>query len=283
MSAMASLRADEHRLLAGYIYSLCGIQLDDTKGYLIESRLGNLMTATKSCSYIELYNKAKSDGSGALERSIIDAITTGETLFFRDGAPYELLRRKILPELIERRAAQWGSAKIPVRVWSAASSTGQELYSIAFVLREVLGGSDKYDIRLFGTDISVEAVERARLGIYNTVEAERGLPPAMLSRYFAKHGDGWKVRDEIRAMTMFRVMNLQRDFSYIGQYDIIFCRNVAIYFSEPDKATLFGRMQKVLAPDGYLLVGSTESLSGISSDFEPKRWERTVYYQRGRS
>ena len=278
---MVSLGTGEWKLVAGYIHAICGIQLDESKQYLIESRLSSLLEQTASSSYSELYNKARSDGTGTLERQIINAITTGETSFFRDDAPYQLLRYKILPDLIDRRKRA-GSVKIPIRVWSAACSTGQELYSIAMVLRETLGDWDAFEVRLFGTDISPEAVRRASLGVYNTIEAGRGIDAAKLARYFIRHESNWKICDQLRALACFRTLNLLRDFSSLGQFDIIFCRNVAIYFSEADKCGLFRRIEKALAPDGYLVIGSTESLAGLCPQFEPKNHLRTVFYQRAR-
>jgi chemotaxis protein methyltransferase CheR len=274
------LCGDEWKLLAGYVYSICGIQLDESKHYLIESRLSGLLQQTASLSYTGLYQKARMDATGLIERSIINAITTGESSFFRDVAPFQLLRHKILPDLIDRRSGT-AARKIPIRIWSAACSSGQEVYSIAIVLREVLGEPNKYDVRLTGTDVSPEAVRRASLGVYNSVEAGRGLDAGRLSRYFTKQNGNWKVRDEIRAMASFRAVNLLRDFSSLGQFDIIFCRNVAIYFSKTDKISLFGRMEKSLTPDGYLIVGSTESLRGICSRFVPKSYLRAVFYQLG--
>jgi len=276
---MVALCGDEWKLIAGYVHSICGVQLDESKRYLIESRLSGLLEQTATLSYAGLYQKARMDASGSLERSIINAITTGETSFFRDDGPFQLLRYKILPDLIDRRSRS-AAGKIPIRVWSAACSSGQEVYSIAIVLREVLGGSDKYDIRLLGTDISPEAVRRASLGVYNGVEAGRGVGADQLSRYFARQGANWKGRDEIRAMASFRTVNLLRDFSPLGQFDIIFCRNVAIYFSEADKIALFGRMEKSLAADGYLIVGVTESLGAVCPRLVARNHLRAVFYQR---
>jgi len=236
---VAALCGDEWKLLADYIHSICGIQLDESKRYLIESRLSGLLEQTASLSYTGLYQKARTDATGRIGRSIIDAITTGETSFFRDDAPYQLLRHKILPDLIDRRSRA-ATGKIPIRIWSAACSSGQELYSIAIVLREVLGGAEKYDVRLVGTDISPEAVRRASLGVYNSVEAGRGIDAGRLSRYFAQQDGKWRVRDEIRAAVSFRTVNLMGEFASLGQWDIIFCRNVAIYFSERDRSRCLG-------------------------------------------
>jgi chemotaxis protein methyltransferase CheR len=277
--ALPTLNLEECKLLASYIYSICGIQLDQTKHYLIEGRLRNLVAQTKAHTYSELYNKARSDGSGALQQAIIDAVTTGETLFFRDKTPFELLQHKILPELIDKRSRN-SAGKIPIRIWSAASSTGQELYSIAIVLQGLPGGAEKYDIRLVGTDISPRAVARASRGVYSDIEIERGVPQDSLTRYFVRREDGWQIRDSIRAMATFRTANLLKDFSMLGQFDIILCRNVAIYFSEQDKAGLFARLAKSLAPDGYLMIGATEALPGSATAFAPKRHLRSVYYQR---
>jgi chemotaxis protein methyltransferase CheR len=279
---MSPLQIAEWKLLAGYIQSISGIQLDESKQYLMESRLRGLMDETKCLSYGELYTRVRGETSGTLERSIINAITTGETSFFRDSAPFQLLRQKLLPALVARRS-QEGAARIPIRIWSAACSSGQEAYSIAMILREVLGPSDKYDIRLVGTDISPEAVRRATAGIYNGIEAARGTSEAMLGRYFERHGDGWRVRAELRSIPSFRVMNLMRDFSFLGEFDIVFCRNVAIYFSEADKAALFERMSRVLAADGVLIVGSTESLVGMCPNLTAKKELGAVYYQKGSS
>ena len=278
---VTALRADERKLLASYIYSICGVQLDDTKHYLIENRLSSLLARTNSRTYSELYNKARSDATKSLEHSIIDAITTGETLFFRDTAPFDLLRHKILPDLIDRRSRRNGGP-VRIRIWSAACSSGQEIYSIAMILRELLGPVEKlgrYDLHLLGTDISPQAVARASRGVYSDLEAGRGLNAPLLARYFVQHAEGWKVSDEIRSMVTFRTANLLRDFSFVGQFDIIFCRNVAIYFSETDKAELFRRMRKSLPADGYLVIGSTESLAGIACGLAPHRYLRSVFYQ----
>lgn len=279
---MAEPNLEGWKLLTDYIQSICGIQLDESKHYLLASRLSGVLAETASISYGGLYHKARMDATGSVERSIIDAITTGETSFFRDQAPFELLRNKLLPALVERRK-RTALGRIPIRIWSAACSTGQELYSIAIVVREVLGPTNNYDIRLIGTDISPEAVRRATDGTYNAIEASRGVGPAALARYFVQEDANWRVRPEIRALTTFRTFNLLRDFSLLGQFDIIFCRNVAIYFSERDKASLFGRMANSLAADGALLIGSTESLAGICPQLTAQTHLRSAYYEKAAS
>jgi chemotaxis protein methyltransferase CheR len=273
---MIKLLAEERQLVAQYIHSICAITLDQSKDYLIESRLSAVMSETGSTSYTQLVSRAKADG--AVKRKIIDEITTNETLFFRDSAPFDLLRFKIIPEIVDRRAKS-GQAVTPIRIWSAACSTGQEIYSIAIVLRELLGDLRGYNVRLLGTDISDQAVARASEAIFSQIEIDRGLTAAAREKSFVAHPRGWKVRDEIRGMVSFRKLNLMDDFASLGTFDIIFCRNVAIYFNERDRASLFKRIEQRMDSNGYLVIGSMESLSTISPQFESKRHLRSVYYQ----
>jgi chemotaxis protein methyltransferase CheR len=274
---MIRLLPEERNDVARYIYSLCSITLDASKDYLIEGRLNRLLEETGSRSFTQLLSRCGADASGALKRRIIDEITTGETLFFRDQSPFDLLRHKLMPEILDRRAR--AGLRTPVRIWSAACSTGQEIYSVAIVLKELLGDRGRCDIRLLGTDISDQAVARASAGIFGPIEVSRGLNDATRTRYFVPHEGGWKIRDEIRAMAGFRRMNLMEDISSLGKFDIIFCRNVAIYFNDQDRVSLFNRLGQRLESDGYLVIGSMESLSGICPQFESKRYLRSVYYQ----
>ena len=273
---MIKLLPEEHKPLADYIYSICAVSLDVSKAYLIEGRLGRLVEEAGCGSFTGLVQRAKSESSRVLQRRIVDAITTNETLFFRDTAPFDLLRHKIVPELIDRRA-RTGAARI--RIWSAACSTGQEVYSIAILLKELLGDPDRYGILLLGTDISDQVVSRASRGLYNTTEITRGLSEPLRDKYFRQTGEGWQIRDEIRAMASFKHLNLMGDLTSLGKFDLIFCRNVAIYFTEPDKISLFRRIERMLEPNGYLVIGAMESLNGICPQFESKRHLRSVYYQ----
>jgi chemotaxis protein methyltransferase CheR len=273
---MIRLLPEERPTMYQYIHALCGIALDDSKAYLVEGRLANIATHTGCATFSQLLARARSDPSRALERSIIDAITTNETLFFRDGSPFDLLRHKIVPELIDRRA-RTGSARI--RIWSAACSTGQELYSIAILLKELLGDTDRYGVQLIGTDISDEAVARASKGLFSAVEISRGLSEEMRAKYFTARPGGWQIHDAVRGMASFKKLNLMQDFSGLGRFDVIFCRNVAIYFNETGRRSLFERIERALEPGGCLVTGSMESLVGIAPQFESKRHLRSVYYQ----
>jgi chemotaxis protein methyltransferase CheR len=276
---MIKIAPAELKLIAQYIQTITGIYLDESKSYLFETRLSSIAEANGCKSYQELHNKSKTDPSKKIEKEIIDAITTNETLFFRDKGPFELLQHKILPEVIDLRSSQ-SPPKTRIKIWSAASSTGQELYSIAIVIKELLNELSNYSFTLFGTDISDAAITQASYGKYNRFEIERGLDRKYLQKYFTLFGDSWKIKDEIRAMVNFKQLNLMQPFTSLGKFDIIFCRNVAIYFTLEDRKKLFTKIADSLADDGYLVIGSTESLTGVCPRFVPKRHLRSIFYQK---
>lgn len=276
---MLKISPSELKIIAQYIYDISGIFLDESKSYLFETRLSSIAEQLGCTSYQDLCNKAKRDPKKIVERQIIDAISTNETLFFRDKGPFELLQHKLLPEIIDKRASS-SMLKTSLRIWSAASSTGQELYSIAIVIKELLPDLSRYNIHLLGTDISDAAVSQASYGKYNKFEIDRGLAPNLLQRYFTLFGDSWKIKDEIRAMVNFKKLNLMLPFSSLGKFDIIFCRNVAIYFTLQDRKKLFNKIADSLADDGYLIIGSTESLTGVSARFIPKKHLKSIFYQK---
>jgi chemotaxis protein methyltransferase CheR len=277
---MLTIKPDEIKLISQYVYDISGIALDKNKAYLFETRLGKLVKEEGCASYLDLFNKIKRSPSKDLEKKVINAITTNETLFFRDSSPFDLLQHKILPEVIDNRTAgKTGILPTAINIWSAACSTGQEIYSIAIVLKELLGDIKKFRIKLLGTDISDAAIAQASYGAYNKFEIGRGLPPDKLNRYFTLSGDNWKISDEIRAMATFRKINLMLSFAGLGKFDIIFCRNVAIYFTLEDRKKLFDKLADVLAPDGFLIIGSTESLTGVCPRFVPKRHLKSIFYQ----
>lgn len=277
---MIKITPSELNLISQYIHEISGIYLDQSKSYLFETRLGSIAESHGCKSYQEFYTKAKRDPSRNIERQIIDAISTNETLFFRDKGPFELLQHKLLPEIIDRRTPKAPNLKTTIKIWSAAASTGQELYSIAIIIKELLRDLSRYSITLLGTDISDSAISQASYGKYNKFEIERGLDQRNLQRYFSLFGDSWKIKDEIRAMVNFRKLNLMAPFSSLGKFDIIFCRNVAIYFTLEDRKKLFNRIADSLADDGFLIIGSTESLSGVCPRFVPKRHLRAIFYQK---
>ncbi|KJR96771.1 MAG: chemotaxis protein CheR [Desulfobulbaceae bacterium BRH_c16a] len=276
---MIKINPPELKLISQYIQDISGIYLDQSKSYLFETRLSSVAEAHGCRSYQELQAKARMEPAKKIEKEIIDAITTNETLFFRDKGPFELLQHKILPEVIDARTTK-NSLKTKVRIWSAAASTGQELYSIAIVIKELLRDSPDYAFTLLGTDISDAAIAQASYGKYNRFEIERGLDKKYLQKYFTLFGDSWKIKDEIRAMVNFRKQNLMLPLTGLGKFDIIFCRNVAIYFTLEDRKKLFNKLADNLADDGYLVIGSTESLTGVCPRFIPKRHLRSIFYQK---
>lgn len=277
---MIKISPAELKTIAQYIHDISGIFLDQSKSYLLETRLSSVAEANGCKTYNELHQKAKREPSKKIERAIVDAISTNETLFFRDTGPFELLKHKILPEIIDARTPSSPTMKTQVRIWSAASSTGQELYSIAITIKELLGDLSKYNVSLLGTDISDTAISQASYGKYNKFEIERGLDRKTLQKYFKLLGDSWKINDEIRAMVNFRKLNLMQPFTALGKFDIIFCRNVAIYFTMQDRKKLFNKIADSLTDDGFLVIGSTESLTGVCPRFVPKRHLRSIFYQK---
>jgi chemotaxis protein methyltransferase CheR len=271
------VKSDEIQLFSKFIYEVSGIHIEASKAYLLETRLGRILESENCRSYSEFYHKIRRDSSKVLEKKVIDAITTNETLFFRDANPFELLKHKILPEILDQRMTK--KTFQPIRIWSAACSTGQEVISIAIVLKELLGGTHKFNIKLLGTDLSDAAIKQASYGSYNKFEIERGLARDRLHQYFTSDGSNWRIKDEIRSMASYQKFNLMHPFLGLGKFDIIFCRNVAIYFTLEDRKKLFSKIADALEPDGYLIIGSTESLTGVCPRFVPKRHLKSIFYQ----
>ncbi|MBF0204061.1 MAG: protein-glutamate O-methyltransferase CheR [Desulfamplus sp.] len=276
---MIKITPVEFDILSKYIMEISGIALSKGKEYLIETRLNPLMDQLGIKSYSDLHRKAKYDLKKDIEKKIIDAISTNETYFFRDKSPFTLLQHKIIPDIIDRRSKNRAILKPAIRLWSAANSTGQEIYSIAMALDEIGVTTQKYQIKLLGTDISDAAITQASYGRYNKFEVARGLDLKRLNKYFKQDGDCWKINDQIRAMVQFQKMNLMKPFVGLGKFDIILCRNVMIYFTEEDRRKIYTNIAKVLEPDGYLIIGATESLANNSDLFVSKRYLNSIFYQ----
>lgn len=263
--------AASFRELSEFVRYKTGIILEEAKSYLIETRLGPLLDELGLDSYMDLCRKAQAD-TRVLNR-VIDEISTNETSFFRDRSPFELLKFRLLPDLMDRK----GPTE-PINIWSAASSTGQEVYSIAIACREILGPVATRRVRIVGTDISDSAVKRASMGSYSALEIDRGLPAVEKSRYFTPDGNRFKVSDELRAMASFKQMNLLDPFGTIGSFDIVYCRNVAIYFDAASRKQLFERIAHHLKPKGALVIGSSETMIGVTDIFERMEHMRCAYY-----
>lgn len=279
LSAPIKITADELNAFSNYVYAVSGIILGKNKAYLLEGRLGDLLHEYHCASFTELLHRVTHGSDTSLGKKIIDRVTTHETCFFRDGTPFQLLRHKILPDLIDMRTATNKNSRIPIKIWSAACSTGQEIYSIAIVLKELLTDIDRYHIKLLGTDISDAAIAKASYGKFNRFEIERGLPKHILNKYFVSENNQWKIRDDVRALVQFAKRNLMQPLEGIGVFDIIFCRNVAVYFSKEDRRDFFDRIARVLTPDGYLIIGGSESMMDVRSRFEPQEHLKTIFYR----
>jgi chemotaxis protein methyltransferase CheR len=210
-------------------------------------------------------------GAEALTSDVVEAMTTNETFFFRDKIPFDHLKEAILPALSQARAARRS-----LRIWCAASSTGQEPYSIAMLVKETAALSG-WRVEIVATDLSQAVLEKSKAGVFSQFEVQRGLPIQMLVKYFKQNGDLWQLNADIRAMVQHRQLNLLQDFSPLGKFDIIFCRNVLIYFDQDTKASIFERLSKQLEPDGALALGAAESVVGITDAFKPYPDRRGMY------
>lgn len=281
---MISISPQEMRELSGYLYQKTGIELEPSKRYFVENRLEGYLKDLKLNSFSDFLKRLHADSNQQLTRGLIDLMTVQETFFFRDGAPFELLAQKVLPALIEGKIRHRGSLTPILRIWSAACSTGQEVYSLAMLMADFLQGKGSFQLRILGTDISDHAIARASRGRYSRLEIGRGLNSDQLNRFFIPESDGqFRIKDELRALVAFKQNNLMDDFTHLGRFDLILCRNVANYFNEHDRARLFSRLGYALEPDGFLLVGALETVSGLCPQFQSHRFERSVYYQLGAS
>ena len=250
--------------IAAALHAGSGLAIGPDKLYLLESRLGPVMRAHRITGLDALAERLRAAGSGALLQAVIEAMTTNESSFFRDGKPFEHLRQHALPRL---HATRPPGAKL--RIWSAAASTGQEAYSIAMLLTDLRAALAGRGVEIVGTDIARAPLLRAREGVYSQFEVQRGLPVQMLLRHFRKQGEMWRIADELRAMASFHECNLLGDLRPLGCFDIVFCRNVLIYFDPPTKGRVLEAIARQMAPDGLLYLGGAETVLGISDRFAP--------------
>jgi chemotaxis protein methyltransferase CheR len=258
--------------LATLLKTRSGLMIGMDKLYLLETRLANLIKREKLTDLNGLAERVRRPGSDALAREVVEAMTTNESFFFRDDKPFQHFRAQALPRLVAAR-----SPANPLRIWSAASSSGQEAYSLAMIIAEstaLLGGRK---VEIVGTDIARDQLTRAREGLYSQFEVQRGLPVQMLMRYFKKEDANWRVAETIRAMAQFREFNLLTDLRSLGRFDIVFCRNVLIYFDQATKARVLEAIAGLMPADGLLYLGGAETVLGITPRFAPMPNERGVY------
>jgi chemotaxis protein methyltransferase CheR len=248
-----------------------GLDLSADKQYLVESRLLPLARKSSLPGITELVSKMQR-GADALTKEVVEAMTTNETFFFRDKIPFDHLRETIIPALAKARAARRS-----LRIWCAASSTGQEPYSIAMCLKEAAHLLSGWRTEIVATDLSQAVLEKSKAGIFSQFEVQRGLPIGLLVKYFTQNGELWQINADLRGMVQHRQLNLLQDFSHLGVFDVVFCRNVLIYFDQNTKVSIFERISRMLEPDGVLALGAAESVVGITNTFKPYPDHRGLY------
>jgi len=249
-----------------------GLVLSADKEYLVESRLLPVARKVGLASLGELVKALMLSNAEALMTAVVEAMTTNESFFFRDKIPFDHFRSTIMPALIAARRTSRS-----IRIWCAAASTGQEPFSLGMCLKEMERDIAGYRIELMATDLSNEVLEKARQGLYSQFEVQRGLPIQLLIKHFTQVGDLWQIAPELRAMVKYRQLNLLSDFSQLGTFDLVFCRNVLIYFDQKTKIDVLNRLARVIASDGYLVLGAAETVVGLADSFKVIADKRGLY------
>ncbi|NNG06003.1 MAG: protein-glutamate O-methyltransferase [Inquilinus sp.] len=266
------MQADNFEVLQKLLKQRSGLVVSPEKAYLLESRLMPVARKWSVKGLDELVALVRAKRDEKLLQDITEAMTTNESSFFRDTRPFDQFKSVVLPQLMEQRAS-----RRHLRIWCAAASTGQEPYSLAMVLHEERVRMNGWRVEILGTDLSTEVLDKARDGVYSQFEIQRGLPITYLVKYFRQDGDKWLLSPEIRQMVDYRPFNLLEDPTALGRFDIVFLRNVLIYFDRPDKASILGRVAKLMPSDGVLYLGGAETVFGISDRFKPVEGQRGIY------
>jgi len=262
----------DYDFLRTYLKGRSGLVLSADKQYLVESRLLPVARKAGLANLAELVAALKLAQDPALMTTVVEAMTTNESFFFRDKMPFEHFRSTIMPALLAARRSSR-----TIRIWSAAAATGQEPYSLAMCLKEIEAEIAGWRIELLATDLSGEVLEKARNGLYTQFEVQRGLPIQLLIRHFAQFGELWQIAPELRAMVRYRQLNLLADFSQLGSFDLIFCRNVLIYFDQQTKTDVLNRLARQMPEDGYLVLGAAETVVGLTQALHPVPDRRGLY------
>jgi chemotaxis protein methyltransferase CheR len=264
---------EDFDLLCRLLKERSGLVLTRDKAYLLESRLLPVARKRNMKSLDELIAALRGRPEGELVRDVVEAMTTNESFFFRDIKPFDQFKNFVLPQLLKTRAMRKS-----IRIWSAACSSGQEPYSLAMILAEEKASRlQGWSIELVATDLSTEILEKAQAGLYSQFEVQRGLPIQLLVKYFKQQGDRWQIDAGIRGMVKFRCLNLLDDFTPMGHFDVIFCRNVLIYFDQATKTVVLDRIARMLPADGFLYLGGAETVIGITDKFQSLTEQRGIY------
>jgi chemotaxis protein methyltransferase CheR len=281
---------EDYKIITKYVFDICGIVLGEDKQYLVEQRLSPVLGEFGCETFSDLAKKLNIGVVNFLTRErMLNAMTTNETSFFRDDHPYVAFREKIMPDMLDRvkqrKERSWQRRGPKVNMWSVAASTGQEPYSMAMIISDVsamkgMGLVTMEDFGILGTDISPKVLSKAMEGRYGPLEVARGLTPDMRNRHFLKDGDSYVINDKIRKIVDFKTFNIQETFTQIGSFDVIFCRNILIYFTDDAKRRILSQLHQVLAPGGYLLLGSAENMYNLNNDFTTERYGATTIYRK---
>jgi chemotaxis protein methyltransferase CheR len=268
------LNSAEFDYICKLVHTRSAIVLEAGKEYLVESRLLPVARSEGCASLQDLVTRLRTQSGNGLQQKVIEAMTTNETSFFRDLHPFEVLKKALLPELMAKREKER-----ELTFWCGASSSGQEPYTIAILLREHFHTLANWSFRILATDLSTEMVERARRGRYSQLEINRGMPAPLLVKYFQRHGVEWQLKDEVRKMVEFRPMNLVDAWTSMPEMDVIFMRNVLIYFDVPTKKAILGKIRRILRPDGYLFLGAAETTLNLDEGFERVQFDKAGCYR----
>ena len=265
------MKSQDFEFLAALLKEKSGLMLTPDKVYLLESRLTPLSRKRGLDTLDTLIQQLRTSRDDVLVKEVTEAMTTNESFFFRDNTPFDIFKNHVLPAMEKARPNK------RLRIWCAAASTGQEPYSLAILLKENWAKWKDWNIEIVGTDICTQVLEKAKAGTYSQFEVQRGLPIQTLIKYFKQEGDVWRLNEDVRKMVTFRPFNLLGSFSLLGSFDVIYCRNVLIYFDQPTKKEVLERMQNTMANDGTLFLGAAETVLGITDKLRPVRGHRGMY------
>ncbi len=254
------------------LYDRSGLVLGEDKAYLVESRLNPVARKWEFKNFDDMAFAIRTAGNSKLIADVVEAMTTNESFFFRDQTPFKLFEETVLPSLLQNRAQ-----KRQIRIWSAACSSGQEPYTLAMLLKEHASQLAGWKVEILATDLSTQILQKAKEGNYSQFEVQRGLPITLMMKYFKQVGDKWQIADELRQMITYRVFNLLDNMSALGQFDVVYCRNVLIYFDQGTKTKVLNAIANVMAPDGALFLGGAETVLGISDRFQLTDGKRGLY------
>ena len=262
--------------LRKFLRERSGLVLAVEKQYLAESRLLPVVRRNGMDTLAELIDRLKNRAPASLSAQVVEAMTTNETFFFRDKIPFDHFRDTVMPALILARVREKR-----IRIWCTAASTGQEPYSLAMAIKNMGPAVAGYRIDIVATDLSSDVLEKAKVGIYSQFEVQRGLPVQLLVKFFDQVGETWQVAPELRSMVQFRSLNLLNDFSVLGNFDLVFCRNVLIYFDQENKIAVLNRIARQMPEDGFLVLGAAETVIGLTEAFKPLTDKRGLYVPNG--